>query len=171
MVLDLFFSKFSSFCSGFKGESKTFNLLNYDLISELEKVDVCFMFKVTNIIDQGKGHKISEKVITAIPAKFVITAGLICFPKLVPIICDVTTVEVTFVDWETEAAEHDIDVLDTDDVGDVTGSVISFSFIGVPVFPPTITLVVTVPGCDWGMAVNVKVPKIVILYLETCILS
>jgi len=73
-VLDLFFSKLSSFCSRFKGESKIFNLLNYDLISELEKVDVCFMFKVTDIIDQGKGHKISEKVIIAIPAKFVVVS-------------------------------------------------------------------------------------------------
>lgn len=73
-VLDLFFSKFSSFCNRFKGKSKIFNLFDYDLISQLEKVDICFMFKVTDIIDHGKGHKISEKVITAIPAKFVIVS-------------------------------------------------------------------------------------------------
>ena len=36
------------------------------------------MFKLTDVLDKGKGHKVSEKIISKVPAKYVIVS----FPTL-----------------------------------------------------------------------------------------
>ena len=55
------------------------------------------------------------------------------------------------------AAEQDTDVVNGDDVEAVERVGISLSFIGVPVPPPTITLVITpFPGCGWDVPTRNK---------------
>lgn len=46
-------------------------------ITEVKKIlpaDIAFLFKMTDVIDRGKGHKKTEEVITAISAKYVIVS-------------------------------------------------------------------------------------------------
>jgi len=43
-------------------------------LDKLEKVDVCFLWKVTDVLDRGKGHKKSEEVIVKVPARFVVVS-------------------------------------------------------------------------------------------------
>lgn len=44
----------------------------------LPKADLCFLFKMTDVLDQGKGHKTSEGIIKVVPAKFIVVS----FPTL-----------------------------------------------------------------------------------------
>ncbi len=44
-------------------------------LSGIKPADVCFLFKMTDIIEQGKeGHKATEALITKIPAKFIVVS-------------------------------------------------------------------------------------------------
>jgi len=47
------------------------DLLNID---KLPSVDVAFLFKMTDMIDQGKGHKKTEELLKAIPAKWIVAS-------------------------------------------------------------------------------------------------
>ncbi len=67
--INLFFKKQS-----IKGEATLLNLLNFSALGKLSSVDVAFLFKVVDIIDAGKGHKNSEAVIKALPAKYVVVS-------------------------------------------------------------------------------------------------
>lgn len=55
----------------FQGRAAMLDITRSDL-SALPRTDLCFLFKVTDILDQGKGHTATEKVILAIPAKYII---------------------------------------------------------------------------------------------------
>lgn len=55
----------------FSGVSGILDLLK---LKELKKADVCFLWKVTDVLDRGKGHKKSEEVIVKVPAKFVVVS-------------------------------------------------------------------------------------------------
>jgi len=41
---------------------------------KLPEADVAFLFKMTDALDQGKGHKTTEIILTKIPAKFVVVS-------------------------------------------------------------------------------------------------
>ncbi len=56
-----------------KGKAEILDMFNF---SHLPEADVCFMFKMTDVLDKGKGHKITEKVIKLIPAQFVVVSFL-----------------------------------------------------------------------------------------------
>ena len=71
-LLNYFFNKLSGHFSNFEDKADVFDLLHWDQIQEMDVVDVCFLFKVTDILDQGKGHKITEEVIFHTPSKFVV---------------------------------------------------------------------------------------------------
>jgi hypothetical protein len=60
------------------GKAGILDLLNTKKVKKLPKADLAFLFKMTDVLDKGKGHKTSEEVITAIPAKFIIVS----FPTL-----------------------------------------------------------------------------------------
>jgi 16S rRNA (guanine(1405)-N(7))-methyltransferase len=55
----------------FSGVTGILDLLK---LGKLKKVDVCFLWKVTDVLDRGKGHKKSEEVIVNVPAKYVIVS-------------------------------------------------------------------------------------------------
>jgi hypothetical protein len=61
-----------------KGNAKILDLLQIEKIVKLPKADLAFLFKMTDVLDKGKGHKTSEEVIKAIPAKYL----AISFPTL-----------------------------------------------------------------------------------------
>jgi 16S rRNA (guanine(1405)-N(7))-methyltransferase len=66
------FSKIHELNKKFNGVAGYLNLLELDNILNLSKSDVAFLFKVTDILDQGKGHKMTESVIDAIPSKTIV---------------------------------------------------------------------------------------------------
>jgi len=58
-----------------KGQAKVLDLLHF---KTLPKADLAFLFKMTDVLDRGKGHKNTEAVLKKIPAKYVIVS----FPTL-----------------------------------------------------------------------------------------
>jgi 16S rRNA (guanine(1405)-N(7))-methyltransferase len=60
------------------GKASVMDVSKVKLVAKLPKADVAFLFKITDILDQGKGHKKTEEVLIAAPAKFVV----ISFPTL-----------------------------------------------------------------------------------------
>ena len=43
-------------------------------LTGIPPADLCFLFKMTDILDQGKGHKVTEEIIRKVPAKFVVVS-------------------------------------------------------------------------------------------------
>ena len=54
-----------------------FDIKSKKIFEDMDKFDVCFLFKVLEIVEQSKSHKISENIIRQVPAKRVIVS----FPK------------------------------------------------------------------------------------------
>jgi len=64
--------------SKIKGGARILNVLQTNKIKKLPKADLAFLFKMTDVLDNGKGHKKTEEVIKAIPAKYIVVS----FPTL-----------------------------------------------------------------------------------------
>ncbi len=63
-----------------KGETMKINLFDTpkkDIFKKFSQYDVCFLFKVLEVIEQSKSHKISEAIISSVPADWVVAS----FPK------------------------------------------------------------------------------------------
>ncbi len=72
-LINTFFKK-----NKIKGKAEILNLLNINKIKPLPKADLALLFKMTDVLDKGKGHKTSEEIIKAIPTTFIIVS----FPTL-----------------------------------------------------------------------------------------
>ena len=57
-----------------KGKAIELNVLDLKKLNNLPKADVSFLFKMSAVIDKGKGHKKTEDVIDGIPAKYVVVS-------------------------------------------------------------------------------------------------
>jgi hypothetical protein len=55
-----------------RGEAQVLDVSKIDALKILSAADVCFLFKITDILDRGKGHKQTEEVLQAVPAKYVV---------------------------------------------------------------------------------------------------
>ncbi|MBU0460457.1 MAG: hypothetical protein KJ771_06645 [Nanoarchaeota archaeon] len=55
----------------FTGKAELLNILHF---VKLPQADLAFLFKMTDVLDQGKNHKTTEQVIKKIPAKFVVVS-------------------------------------------------------------------------------------------------
>ncbi|MEK6845208.1 MAG: hypothetical protein AABY26_00495 [Nanoarchaeota archaeon] len=77
-LLNHFFSQWEKNHSLIQGNAAVLDFTDLNALRKLPAADVCFLFKVTDILDQGKGHKKTEDVLQAIPARFVV----ISFPTL-----------------------------------------------------------------------------------------
>ena len=77
-LLNLFFAKLHQKNHYFYGEAGILNLLELERVRQLPKADIAFLFKVTDVLDRNKGHKNTEAVLQAIPAKYLIVS----FPTL-----------------------------------------------------------------------------------------
>jgi len=62
----------------FTGTAHVLNILQWLKLRKLPQADVCFLFKMTDVLDRGRGHKASEAVITGVPARYVVVS----FPTL-----------------------------------------------------------------------------------------
>ncbi len=70
--LNIFFRKVQECYPFFKGKAKIFDLLQWEKIEHMHQADLCFLLKVTDVLDQNKGHKRTELVLKHLPAKHVI---------------------------------------------------------------------------------------------------
>ncbi len=58
----------------FSGKAEVLDVKHWITITHAEKADVCFLFKMTDVLDLGKGHKVTESVLRNIPARFVVVS-------------------------------------------------------------------------------------------------
>ena len=61
-----------------EGKAQILNLLETNKIKKLPPADLAFLFKMTDVLDKGKGHKTSEEIIKTIPSKNIVVS----FPTL-----------------------------------------------------------------------------------------
>ncbi len=73
-LLNLFFKTLNSVA----GKADVLDTLQWTKLKRLREVDIAFLFKMTDVLDRGQGHKTSEKVIKLIPAKYIVVS----FPTL-----------------------------------------------------------------------------------------
>ncbi len=71
-LLNAFFEQAHALNSQFVGKAQYLNLLNMQEVEELPKADVCFLFKVTDILDQGKGHKRTEQLLEQLTVRHIV---------------------------------------------------------------------------------------------------
>jgi 16S rRNA (guanine(1405)-N(7))-methyltransferase len=60
--------------AGVEGECKIVDVKGIQQIKSLPKSDVAFVFKLLELIEKGEGHKLSELLIQALPAKWVVVS-------------------------------------------------------------------------------------------------
>lgn len=60
--------------AGFKGEAGIMDLEQWGEIKKLKGADICFLWKMTDVLERGGGHKASERVISEVPARFVVVS-------------------------------------------------------------------------------------------------
>jgi 16S rRNA (guanine(1405)-N(7))-methyltransferase len=60
--------------AGIEGECKIVDVKGMEQIRKLPKSDVAFVFKLLELIEKGEGHKLSELLIKALPAKWVVAS-------------------------------------------------------------------------------------------------
>ena len=73
-LLQQFFKQEHRLNLAFKGVAEILDVLHFAAVEKLKQVDVCFLFKMTDVLDRGKGHKVTEEVLRRVPAKFVVVS-------------------------------------------------------------------------------------------------
>jgi len=73
-LLQLFFKTQHRLNPSFSGVAEILDVLHFATLEKLRKVDVCFLFKMTDVLDRGKGHKVTEEVLQRVPARFVVVS-------------------------------------------------------------------------------------------------
>lgn len=73
-LLQQFFVWLHHHTPSFIGKAEVLDLKHWITLAHAEKADVCFLFKMTDVLDLGKGHKVTEKVLKNIPARFVVVS-------------------------------------------------------------------------------------------------
>lgn len=76
--LNLFFDFLKKKNKNIGGKAEIRDITKNENITNLPSADICFLFKVTDILDQGKGHKKTEELLKIIPVKYLI----ISFPRV-----------------------------------------------------------------------------------------
>ncbi len=71
-VLSQFFTEWKQKHHLFTGKASVLDISNTAEVQKLPSADVCFLFKVTDAVDRNKGHTASERLIRAIPARYVV---------------------------------------------------------------------------------------------------
>jgi len=77
-LLNKFFAQLHKHNPAWKGRADILDLLHWARLSHLKKMDLCFLLKMTDVLDRGKGHKATEAVIRMVPAGYVVVS----FPTL-----------------------------------------------------------------------------------------
>ena len=71
-TLNQFFKYLHTQNSSFTGIAGILDVQHWVKLPDLGKVDVCFLFKMTDVLDRSKGHKVTELVIQNVPARYVV---------------------------------------------------------------------------------------------------
>jgi len=80
-------------------------------VSEVKKMppaDLAFLFKITDILDQGKGHKKTEEILLGVPARYVI----ISFPTLTMSGKPMNAPRRRWMEWLCERLKYEFTVLE-----------------------------------------------------------
>ena len=70
--LNQYFSLIKKENPSFEGYADILDALHLTYLSHIPPVDICFLFKMTDVLDRGKGHKITEEVLKMVPANYVV---------------------------------------------------------------------------------------------------
>ena len=73
-IITDFFEKWSVKNKDVVGKGSLLDITNVQKIGQLPKADVAFLFKVTDVLDRNKGHLVTEKVLKAVPAQYVVVS-------------------------------------------------------------------------------------------------
>lgn len=73
-TLNQFFEYLHTQNSSFMGTARILDILQWAKLSELGTADICFLFKMTDVLDRGKGHKMAEVVMKNVPARYVVVS-------------------------------------------------------------------------------------------------
>ncbi len=73
-VLQQFFTWRHQRNHSFTGKAEVLDLVHWITLAHTEKADICFLLKMTDVLDLGKGHKTTERVLKNIPARFVVAS-------------------------------------------------------------------------------------------------
>lgn len=69
--LNNFFSWMHEQNDSFAGKAGILDIMKF---AKLPQVQVCFLFKMTDVLDMGKGHKVTELVVKNVPAEYVVVS-------------------------------------------------------------------------------------------------
>ncbi|MBI4151342.1 hypothetical protein HY496_00085 [Candidatus Woesearchaeota archaeon] len=58
----------------FQGEAAVLDVLSLEELQKLPSANVCFLFKLTDVLDRGKGHTRTEKVLECLPCRFLVVS-------------------------------------------------------------------------------------------------
>jgi len=72
--LNSFFEQLNLKNKNFIGQAGILDILDITKLKRLPHADVAFLFKITDVLDKGKGHIKTEEVIRAIPSKFIVVS-------------------------------------------------------------------------------------------------
>lgn len=91
-----------------KGHAELLDISKKTDLQKLPPADLAFLFKVSAILDQGKGHKKTEEVIDAIPAKFVVVS----FPTLTMSGKPMTAPRQSWMEWLCKRRNWDYSIVE-----------------------------------------------------------
>ncbi len=73
-LLGEFFDYLHSAHRNFKGKAEVLDARHLEELLDFPKADLCFLWKMTDVLDRGKGHRATEAVINSVPARWVIVS-------------------------------------------------------------------------------------------------
>jgi 16S rRNA (guanine(1405)-N(7))-methyltransferase len=71
-IINKFFQEEKKVHAKINGKAEVMDISKIEALKKLPPAEICFLFKITDILDNGKGHKVTEAVIQAVPAKYFI---------------------------------------------------------------------------------------------------
>jgi len=72
--LNLFFNKMKEFYPYLQTWAEILDLFHWDEIAKVPAIDICFFFKMSDVMDLGKGHKVTEAIVSKVPARYVVAS-------------------------------------------------------------------------------------------------
>ena len=73
-ILKQFFSALEKNNPQFQGKAEVWDITETARLSLLPEHDLCFLLKMTDILDKGRGHRKTEEVIKAVRASFIVVS-------------------------------------------------------------------------------------------------
>jgi len=73
-LLQAYFSLLHKQNPSFEGHAEITDALHWQDLLQHDTIDLCLLFKMTDVLDQGKGHKASERIIKSIPSKYIVVS-------------------------------------------------------------------------------------------------